>query len=100
MCALAKTNLAECWDGKDQILGVSVVKEFTFAAAADLFVSVKQGDPGFRQMSDAVEDYLGGIMQMPIDLPGTVYHKARLAREVMHRTLGPIIQQRQQVGYE
>ena len=100
MCALAQSNLAECWGGKDHILAVSVVKEFTFAIAANLFVSVKQGDPQFREMSEAVEDYLGGIMMMPIDLPGTVYHKARLAREAMFRILDPIIKRRQQVGYK
>jgi cytochrome P450 family 26 subfamily A len=100
MCALAKSNLAEYWDGKDHIQGVSVVKEFTFAIAANLFVSVKQGDTEFHQMSTAVEDYLGGILQVPLDLPGTVYHKARLAREVMLRTLDPIIKRRQQVGYK
>lgn len=100
MCALAKSNLAEYWDGKDHIQGVSVVKEFTFAIAANLFVSVKQGETEFHQMAAAVEDYLGGILQVPLDLPGTVYHKARLAREVMLRTLDPIIKRRQQVGYK
>lgn len=98
MCALAKSNLAEYWDGKDHILGVSVVKEFTFAIAANLFVSVKQGDTEFHELLAAVEDYLGGILQVPIDLPGTVYHKARLGREAMLRSMDPIIKRRQQVG--
>lgn len=96
MDALARSNLESLWEGKDQIVGVPVLKEYTFAIVADLFLSLKQGDPLFRELEVAVEDFLGGIMQLPIDLPGTVYHKARLGRESILRSVDVILRQRRQ----
>jgi len=97
MDAVARGQLAKFWDGQDQIVAALVVKKFTFAMAADLFVSLKPEDHEFLQLEVAVEDYLGGMMQLPIYLPGTLYHKAWLAREGMLRAFQPLIQRRRQV---
>jgi hypothetical protein len=48
-------------------------------------------------MAHDIELLLGGIMQLPLDFPGTNYHKARLARESLLQTLGTIISQRLKV---
>jgi hypothetical protein len=48
-------------------------------------------------MAHDIELYLGGIMQLPLDFPGTNYHKARLARESLLQTLGTIISRRHKV---
>jgi cytochrome P450 family 26 subfamily A len=77
-------------------MGVETVKQFTFSLVSDLFLSIKDG-PQFNSMAHDVELYLGGIMQLPLDFPGTNYHKARLARESLLQTLGPIISQRHKV---
>jgi len=97
MDAVVKAQLAKYWDGKDQILAALVVKKFTFAMAADLFVSLKPEDPEYLQLEVDLEYYLGGIMQLPIDLSGTLYHKAQLAHEDMLRVIHSLIHRRRQV---
>jgi len=97
MDAMARAQHTKYWDGKDQIVATLVVKKFTFAMAVDLLVSLKPKDLEFLQFEVDLEDYLGGMMQLPIDLTGTLYHKAQLAQESMLCALHPLIQQRQQV---
>jgi len=96
MDALARGNLADHWEGKESIQALYVVKEFTFAIAANTFLSMTKDHPEFATMGQAVEVYLGGIMQLPLDVPGTVYHKAGLARKTIKRILDPIIDEHQQ----
>lgn len=97
MDATARAHLAKYWDGKDRILGMPTMKKFTFLLAAELFVSISEG-PEFDVLDEAVEDYMRGVLMLPINLPGFPYYKAKLARKVLLRTLGPIITRRRQVG--
>ncbi len=77
-------------------MGVETVKQFTFSLVSNLFLSIKDG-PEFNSMAHDIELYLGGIMQLPLDFPGTNYHKARLARESLLQTLDTIISRRHKV---
>jgi hypothetical protein len=91
-----RSHLDQCWENKEEVMGVETVKQFTFSLVADLFLSIKDG-PEFNSMAHDIELYLGGIMQLPLDFPGTSYHKARLARESLLQTLGTIISRRHKV---
>lgn len=89
--------MAKHWEGKTSILGVPTVKEFTFAVTADLFVSLRDTDPRFRILATAIEVFLAGVLQLPIDLPGMAYRKGRRARETMLSVIDTIIAERKQV---
>ena len=95
--AIARDQLAKHWQGKNNICGVPALKHFTFAVACDLFVSLKDTDPRFSPLLDATEDFLGGILQLPIDLPGFAYHKSRLGRDTMYAIVETLIAERKQV---
>ncbi|CAN5962129.1 unnamed protein product [Sphagnum jensenii] len=88
-----RSHLDQCWENKEEVMGVETLKQFTFSLVANLFLSIKDG-PEFNSMAHDIELYLGGIMQLPLDFPGTSYHKARLARESLLQTLGTIISRR------
>jgi cytochrome P450 family 26 subfamily A len=77
-------------------MGVETLKKFTFSLVSDIFLSIKDG-PEFNSMAHDIELYIGGILQIPLDFPGTNYHKARLARESLLQTLGTIISRRRKV---
>jgi hypothetical protein len=91
-----RSHLDQFWENKEEIMGVETVKQFTFSLVSNLFLSIKDG-PEFNSMAHDIELYLGGIMQLPLDFPGTNYHKARLARERLLQTLGTIISRRHKV---
>jgi len=93
MDQMVRSHLNQFWENKEEVMGVETLKQFTFSLVSDLFLSIKDG-PEFHSMAHDVELYLGGIMQLPLDFPGTNYHKARLARESLLQTLGTIISQR------
>jgi len=96
--AVTRDHLARFWEGKESILAVPTVKEFTFTVAAGLFVGVSHQDPRFQSLQAATEDFLGGILQLPIDLPGTAYRKGRLARDTMYAIVDTLIAERKQVS--
>ncbi len=91
-----RSHLDRFWENKEEVMGVETLKQFTFSLVSDLFVSIKDG-PEFNSMAHDIELYLGGILQLPLDFPGTNYHKARLARESLLQTLGTIISRRHKV---
>jgi hypothetical protein len=88
-----RSHLDQFWENKEEVMGVETLKQFTFSLVSDLFLSIKDG-PEFNSMAHDIELYLEGIMQLPLDFPGTSYHKARLARESLLQTLGTIISRR------
>jgi cytochrome P450 family 26 subfamily A len=96
MDQMVRSHLDQFWENKEEVMGVETLKQFTFSLVSDLFLSIKDG-PEFNSMAHDIELYLGGIMQLPLDFPGTKYHKARLARESLLQTLGTIISRRHKV---
>ncbi|CAM6013127.1 unnamed protein product [Sphagnum balticum] len=84
------SHLVQFWENKEEVMGVETLKKFTFSLVSDIFLSIKDG-PEFNSMAHDIELYIGGILQIPLDFPGTNYHKARLARESLLQTLGTII---------
>ncbi len=96
MDKLAKSHFEQTWESKGEIIAVKVIKQFAFSLVANLFLSVTKG-PEFESMAHDVEAFVGGIMKLPIDFPGTAYHKAMLARKSLLRTFDMIIARRQKV---
>lgn len=92
----ARSHFEQTWESQDEIVAVKVIKQFAFSLVADLFLSVTKG-PEFESMAHDVEAFVGGIMKLPIDFPGTAYHKAMLARQSLLRTFDMIIARRQKV---
>jgi cytochrome P450 len=94
MDKIARSHFEQTWESKGEIIAVKVIKQFAFSLVANLFLSVTKG-PEFESMAHDVEAFVGGIMKLPIDFPGTAYHKAMLARKSLLRTFDIIIARRQ-----
>ncbi|CAK9271642.1 unnamed protein product [Sphagnum jensenii] len=88
-----KAHFQQFWEGRDEIKAMETIKHFLFSLLMDLFVSITKG-PEFHSMQHDVEDYINGTFQLPIDFPGFAYHKAKLGRDNIKRTLDMIISRR------
>ncbi|KAG0607674.1 hypothetical protein M758_8G047100 [Ceratodon purpureus] len=100
MDAITRDHIAKHWEGKDSILGVPTVREFTYSVAADIFMSLRETDPRYRALSQTMEDVIQGVLQVPINLPGTVYHKGWVGRGNMNAILDTLISERKQVRWK
>jgi cytochrome P450 len=93
MDKMVRSHFVQFWEGKDEIMAFTTVKQFTFALAADLFFSLIDG-PQFQSLRHDIETFAKGIVHLPINFPGTVYYNAKLSRDRVLHILDTIICQR------
>ncbi|CAM6037119.1 unnamed protein product [Sphagnum compactum] len=92
-----QAHFQQFWEKKDEITAGTLFKKFTLSLAIDLFMSIKEG-PESHALEHDMNTYLTGYFALPLDLLGTTYHKARLAREKMLHTLDIIIRQKRKAS--
>lgn len=81
------------WVGESQIKAFPLSKRCLFAVACSLFLSMDEGP----QQSDLYRnfiDLLNGMMQLPLDFPGTLYRKARVGSNHIRGILQTVIDKR------
>jgi cytochrome P450 family 26 subfamily A len=94
---MVRDHFVKFWEGKFEIMGFAIIKQFTFALAADLFFSITEG-PQFWSFEHDLFTLSQGIGLPPIDFPGTSYHNAKLSCDRILSTLDTIICQRCKVN--
>ncbi|KAG5226208.1 beta-amyrin oxidase [Salix suchowensis] len=81
------------WENKEQVLVFPLAKNYTFSLACRLFLSLE--DPSHvARFSDPFQLLASGIFSIPIDLPGTPFHRAIKASNFIRTELLAIIRQR------
>ncbi|CAK9238648.1 unnamed protein product [Sphagnum jensenii] len=88
-----RAHFEQFWEKKDEIMAGKLLKKFTLSLAIDLFMSIREG-PEFHALAHDMITYVAGFMSLPLNLPGTTYHKARLARKRLLHKLDIIICQK------
>jgi cytochrome P450 family 26 subfamily A len=94
---MVRNHFVKFWEGKDEIMVFAIIKQFTFALAADLFFSIPEG-PQFWSLEHDLFTLSQGIGLPPIDFPGTSCHNAKLSCDRILSTLDTIICQRCKVN--
>ena len=90
---MTKRLLDEHRIGKDEVTVFPLMKRYAFSLDCDLFASINnQGDQGRLWLHFTVS--VKGVMQIPIDLPGRRYNKAKHAANAIRQQLGSIIDER------
>nr|AHF49536.1 CYP450 716-like protein [Ginkgo biloba] len=90
---IARRHLADEWIGKEEVRVFPLMEHYTFSLACNLFASVD--DEGeIAKLSHHFMVLLKGVLQIPIDLPGTRYNKAKHAASAIRRELQSIIDHR------
>lgn len=98
--AITRDHIAKHWEGKDSIDGMLTIREFTYSMAAGIFMSLSEDDPRFRPLNQTMEDVITGVMQIPINLPGTKFHRGLVGRGKMNEILDTLIAERKQVRWD
>ncbi|KAF4365594.1 hypothetical protein F8388_007427 [Cannabis sativa] len=90
---IAQRHFATDWDNNKEILTFPLAKRYTFWLAARVFVSLD--DPNeIKKFEEPFQLLASGIISMPIDLPGTPFHRAIKASKYIRKELVKIIKQR------
>ncbi|KAH9544170.1 hypothetical protein CY35_13G104300 [Sphagnum magellanicum] len=89
-----KAHFEQFWEKKDAIMAGTLLKKFTLSLAIDLFMSIRKG-PEFHALAHDMNIYVAGFLALPLNFPGTTYHKALLARKRLLHKLEIIICQKQ-----
>ncbi|GLT46572.1 hypothetical protein SLA2020_203160 [Shorea laevis] len=93
MDTIAQRHFSSGWENKEEVLVFPLAKRYTFWLACRLFISVE--DPNHvDQFADPFNLLASGIISLPIDLPGTPFHKAIKASNFIRKELLKIIKQR------
>ncbi|KAL8127563.1 beta-amyrin 28-monooxygenase-like [Apium graveolens] len=93
MDGIARKHFETGWDNKAEVLVFPLAKTYTFWIACRLFVSVEEPS----QVATLLEPFsaiASGIISVPIDLPGTPFHKAIKSSIKVKEMLDKIIKQR------
>nr|ALM25789.1 cytochrome P450 716A96 [Salvia pomifera] len=90
---IAQRHFADGWDGKQEVVVFPLTKNYTFWLACRLFVSVE--DPALvNKFGEPFAELASGLISIPVDLPGTPFHKAIKASTYIRKELHSIIKQR------
>lgn len=91
--SITKQHLAEHWMGKSEVTVFPLMKRLIFSLACDLFATINDHDDVAR-FSHQFMVLLKGLLQIPIDLPGTRYSNAKHAANAIRDLLDGAIHER------
>jgi len=90
---IAQRHFASGWENKEEVVTFPLAKNYTFWLACKVFMSLD--DPNHvAKFADPFELLASGLISIPIDLPGTPFHRAIKASNFIRKELVKIIKQR------
>lgn len=93
MSSVMERHFASHWNGESVVRLFPLTKLLTFSCVCNLFLGLEDGEEvqGFLKLFKIV---LSGSLSIPLDLPGTRYHRAMTARSDIDRFLSSLIHRR------
>lgn len=73
------------WEGKEQVKVYPLMKRFAFSLACELLMS-RYDEKEQQMLEEPFTTMMKGILQLPINLPGTRYRKAMSAAKMLRST--------------
>ncbi|KAH9300646.1 hypothetical protein KI387_012229, partial [Taxus chinensis] len=92
---IIRDHLTRYWVGKEEVKTFPLAKRCLFTVACALFVSLGEG-PEQDELYDHFMDLINGMLQIPVDLPGTLYRKSRIGSNHIRRILQSVIDKRRE----
>lgn len=93
MDAKAKKHFEDFWEGKKQVNVYPLAKFYTFAVACKVFLSMDDPEQ-VTKFAAPFNDMASGIISIPIDLPGTPFHRGIKASKIIRNQMLTMIKQR------
>lgn len=95
MDSMAREHLEKEWSPYKDVKVFPLSKKYTFALACRLFISIEDPDHVAR-FSHPFALATAGLMSVPIDFPGTTFHRAIKGGKMIREELVAIIRRRKQ----
>ncbi|GER50721.1 cytochrome P450 [Striga asiatica] len=93
MDLVSRQHLDAQWQGKEELKVFPAMKQYTFELACRLFMSIH--DPStIEKLAALFRVFLGGVISIPLDFPGTKFYYAKKATVAIKKELKIIIRQR------
>ncbi|XP_030458599.1 beta-amyrin 28-monooxygenase-like isoform X2 [Syzygium oleosum] len=93
MDEVTRHHLRTRWQGKDQVEAYPTLRLYTFELACRLFMSIT--DPQLIvRLADHFQVFHKGLISLPLDFPGTRFHRARRAADSIREELRALVRQR------
>ncbi|KAJ7556143.1 hypothetical protein O6H91_05G070900 [Diphasiastrum complanatum] len=90
VCDAAEKHIADHWEWRSQVVAHPLMRRFTFLVACSLFASLDDEHEHTKLMVP-FPAFTANLFKLPIDLPGTMYRKAKLGRLAIHKELDKYI---------
>jgi len=88
-----REHLVHCWEGKETVIVVPLTKEVTFQIACDLLFGLKDKEEVKTMLNDFIE-LVKGCWSLPLNLPGTSFHRGLKAGSRIRRRLRSYLETR------
>ncbi|KAF8391781.1 hypothetical protein HHK36_022015 [Tetracentron sinense] len=93
MDSITQSFMETEWGGKEEIMVFPLLKLHSFVMASRIFTTIQ--DPNIVQnLTQQFHVLMDGIIEIPLNIPGTRYYRAMRARDVICRDLLSVIKQR------
>ncbi|XP_009617512.1 beta-amyrin 28-monooxygenase-like [Nicotiana tomentosiformis] len=95
MEVVALDHVDKYWEGKEQVKVYHLLKLYTFKVACQLFMSIEDHNE-IEKLSTLFNIFLKGLIAIPVNLPGTTFHKATRAVVTIRKELLQIVRKRRE----
>ncbi|KAK3037013.1 hypothetical protein RJ639_031587, partial [Escallonia herrerae] len=93
MDAVTQQHISSHWQGKEEVVVYPTMKLYTFELACRLFMSLE--DPmHIEKLGFQFNIFLKGIIEIPLNFPGSRFYSAMRAAAAIRKQLAAIIKQR------
>ncbi|GLJ35198.1 hypothetical protein SUGI_0708430 [Cryptomeria japonica] len=93
MSSQIQGHITEKWKEKSQVNMVPLARELLFSVAASFFFDINDHFDKMR-LQKLMETVIAGCLSLPIDFPGTLFHKALEAHSLSDKMLLSLIEKR------
>ncbi|MCO5586409.1 hypothetical protein L7F22_040349 [Adiantum nelumboides] len=92
---MTRQHFEETWKEGAQLSIVSSLKTHVFRIACSLLAGTEE-EAVLSLMEPHFRTWIAGMAELPLNVPGTAFNKARRARDALHRQIDEVIRRRRQ----
>ncbi|XXG52391.1 hypothetical protein AAC387_Pa03g0743 [Persea americana] len=99
MDAIARRNMQSNWEGKGKVRAFQLIKDYNFRLSCRIMLGTEDPDK-MMKIGSGFKVLFKGILGLPLNFPGTAFHRAMRAVEAIKRELKCIIEERRAASLE
>ncbi|XP_058078762.1 beta-amyrin 28-monooxygenase-like [Magnolia sinica] len=91
---LAQCHFKDEWHGEREVKAFHLIDVYTFMLACRLFAGIEDNPDCISTLAHEFHLLVRGVLQVPLRLPGTRYHRAMKAADEIRKVLGNVVIER------